>query len=108
MGQGDTFGWYIYNSDNGQSYNIKLSALEAAASGAQPSDLNAYPAWPWHKRDLRHVDGVTGSGKRGVLYIMSAVSSLFAMRTANSWTMGAYTYQVTGAEGERRPTSHMK
>jgi hypothetical protein len=111
MGFGDTFGFYPYASDNGNVYNVKLSAADAAAGGfpAAVAPL-ANPPWPWHEKDLRHVTGFNSANKlkHGRLVIYIVTNPLFT--TGGTWTNSTttQTFTVLGAEGERRPASHLK
>ena len=111
MGAGDTFGFYAYTSDNGTTYNIKLTAADASAGGfgAKVAALANAP-WPWHARDLRHVTGYDTSTptKHGRLIIHDASNILFT--TGGTWnnSVTSRSYTVQGAEGERRPATHIK
>lgn len=110
MATGDKFGWYTYVSDNGNPYTIKLSATTAGQGGftsTNPPLGGTQPVWPWHERDLRHVTGVnTTSGKRARLPVALNVNALY--QSGGSFTIDAGTFVVLGAEGERRPASHVK
>jgi len=110
MGFGDTFGYFLYTSDNGNDYVIKLSQADATAGGfgAEVNPLN-FSAWPFNQRDLRHVTGydVNFRARKGRLVIASNTDTLFT--NGGTWTNSNtnITYQTQGAEGERRPASHI-
>ena len=109
MATGDTFGWYSYNSDDGSIYTLKMSTAEATAGGfsAGSSPLNATSfVWPWHTRDIRHVNGVSSAGKRNSLKIADASSTMF--QNGGTYTLHSVVYTILGAEGERRPASHVR
>lgn len=110
MGFGDQFRFYLYTSDNGTQYVIKLSIADATAGGfgAGVIPLN-FPAWPFNYRDLRHVTGYNTLDitKKGRLIIATPGNALY--KNGGTWTnsnTGA-SYQTQGAEGERRPASHI-
>jgi hypothetical protein len=110
MGAGDSFGYYAYISDNGNTYNVRLSTADAAAGGfgAEVAALSN-PGWPWHKRDLRHVTGADSANAylHGRLKVATAANALF--KSGGTWTNSVTekTYNVQGAEGERRPANHI-
>jgi hypothetical protein len=110
MGYGDHFALYNYQGDDGNTYNIKLSAADAAAS-AMTASTTYFPvnAWGFKAKDLRHVTGKTSAGKKGRLVVGSAAHPLYK-GTQQAWTnsnTGA-SYNVTGIEGENRKGSHVK
>jgi hypothetical protein len=107
MGVGDTFALYSYISDDGNTYLTKMSALVAAAGGfGGPFPLGSYPVWPFHRNDLRHVDGKTGDGTHARLAIASASNALFT--TGGTFSLHSKVYEVEGRSGERRWTNHIK
>ena len=110
MGFGDTFGYYLYTSDNTNQYVVKLSQADATAGGfgGTVNPLN-FSAWPFNYRDLRHVTGYNTAApeKKGRLIIATNSTTLYV--NGGTWTnsnTGA-SYQTQGAEGERRPASHI-
>ncbi len=107
MSVGDTFAFYPYVSDNGQTYSVKLSAAEAAAGGFGAAGPFTQ-AWPYHYRDLRHVTGYNTANpvKKGRLICADNVNALYT--SGGTWTLHGSTFQVQGAEGERRPANHVK
>lgn len=109
MGFGDTFRYYAYASDNGNTYVYKQSQADAAAADAGgPVDPLSLPAWPYNTRDLRHVTGVeVGGFRRARLIMPSASQTLFVSGGQWTNTNTGITYQALGAEGERRPASHV-
>ena len=95
--------WFTYVSDNGNPYTIKLSNAVATAggfSGTSPPLGGTQAVWPWHARDMRHVTGVSGTGKRARLPVALNVNALY--QSGGSFTIAAGTFTVTGAEGENR------
>jgi len=111
MGAGDTFKFYPYVSDNGTTYDIKLSAADATA-GNFPAAVAPLtnPPWPWHTRDLRHVTGYLTSNplKHGRLIVHDAAFPLFTSGGTWNNSVTGNSYTMLGAEGERRPASHLK
>lgn len=107
MGANDTIGWYLYYSDDGTSYNVRMSAMVAGAGGFNPSTKGAAPPWPYHRSDMRHVSGKWAAGKSGALPISQVTNGKFTT-AAGSWTTYGHTYTITGAEGERRPATHLR
>src|SRR6266446_719712 len=102
MGAGDTFLFYDYHSDDLNTYSIKLSAVVAAQGGFSGGAVNpASLAWPYHYRDLRHVNGkIVGTSKHARLPISNANNALYT--SGGSFTLAAGTYLVQGSEGERQ------
>lgn len=107
MGFGDTFQFFAYFSDNGNTYSVKLSTADGAAGGFTPlSGALSAPAWPWNSSDLRHITGKTAGGVHGSLKVAANSDARYV--SGGSWTDGhGRTFQVLGAIGERRPASHI-
>jgi hypothetical protein len=108
MGFGDTFSYYEYESDNGHTYNIKLSAITAAQGGFTEADSAfSNPSWPFHERDMRHVTGSTDAGKRAHIPVGINSNALY-QNAAGSFTLHGTSYTVDSAIGERRDVRHVK
>jgi hypothetical protein len=107
LASGDTISWYTYVSDNTISYNVKLTAQVAAAGGFAASARGALPPWPWHYRDMRHINGVTATFDSKRLPIASVGNGKFTS-ASGTWTTYGVSATVTGAEGERRPSTHLR
>jgi len=109
MGMGDDFGWYNYDSDDGNTYLVRLSADIAGAGffapGTSPLSGGGSP-WPWHYSDMRHVTGYAATGERGRCPLGTTSDPRFA--TGGSWTAHGRTYTIIGALGERRPANHLR
>ena len=108
MSTNDTFGWYTYTSDDGNNYIVRMSAEIATqggfGGGSSPLSGSAR-VWAWNYRDMRHVTGVNGAGKRGRLPIGQPGNQ--KLKTGGTWTAHGKTYTILGVEGERRPASHI-
>lgn len=104
MGFGDEFNYYEYHSDDGNTYNVKLSLLIGAAGGfnVATSPLSN-PGYPYNPGNMRHLWGVSSEGKRSRLPVANSLSSLFV--EGGSWSMHGQTYVSQGAIGERRVAS---
>lgn len=102
--------WYQYTSDDGINYAIKIPIASQATAGGFTTSVSPPPAtnaWPYKGKDIRHVNGVDSTGAiRGRLRIATAAFALF--QDGGTWTNTKGTVlTVTGAEGERRPGSHL-
>lgn len=110
MGFGDTFIYTLYTSDNGTQYVVKLTQADATAGGfgGSVNPLN-FPAWPFNYRDLRHVTGYDTSFKPRKGRLILATNGNVLYKNGGTWTNNntGITYQTQGAEGERRPASHI-
>lgn len=109
MSTGDHFGYYIYNSDDGSPYVVKLSAIVAAQGNfaATTNPLGSTSAvWAYGAHNMRHVTGVGAGGKRARLPIAQPGGSLYV--GGGTFTTGAGTFQVLGAEGERRVATNIR
>jgi len=106
MTLGDTQSYYAYTSDNTKVYNKKLYDQIGAASNLDDSSAGAHEPWPWKARDMRHVTGVTADGAHRSRLVVDPDDDRFK-NAAGTWTAYGKTYTITGAEGERRPSSHV-
>ena len=106
MSQGDLFAPWEYDSDNGGKYTLKLSNTIANAAGFQIANnyFSLLGPWPYHERDLRHVNGSTPGGKRTRIPCPSNSTPLYVI--GGTYNLRGTVYTVLGAEGERRPGSH--
>ena len=101
MGVGDTFKFYGYSSDNGNTYSLKLSTLVATQGGfGSVVDPAAIPPFPFGAKNVRHVWGRSGTGKRTRLPIATNSFSLFT--GGGSFTLAGGSYEVEGCIGEAR------
>lgn len=107
MAQGDVVKWWIYGGDDGTTYNVKLTNQVGVAGGFLPSSKGAAPPWPYHYRDMRHVTGNAGPGKSARLPIGLITDGRF-ISASGSWTTYGVAKTITGAEGERRPATHLR
>jgi hypothetical protein len=96
------YGRYVYNSDDGNSYGVKMMVPLATAGGFSADVGPGYnPDLPKGYR-MRYILGKTSSGKLGKLHIASASGSSFV--NPASWTgNNSVAYTTTGgAIGEKR------
>lgn len=102
MGLGDTFAFYTYVSDNGNSYNVKLSAAVAAAGSFGAASLSplSLPEWPFHEKNMRHVWGNDGAGHRARLAVSHNNNALYT--GGGTFSLHGRNYGVQGAIGEKR------
>lgn len=105
MGFGDTFGFYTYNSDNGNAYAVKLSTAVATAGGFEANTNPAGAPWPYGPKNMRHVWGRSGAGKRARLPLADADNDLFI--SGGTFPSHSVTFTVEGVIGERRPVSEL-
>jgi hypothetical protein len=107
MSFGDTFGYFSYQSDDGNSYTVKMSAAIASQGGYSATTApiaGGQPVWPYHAHDMRHVTGKFGTS-RARCPIASASNGKYM--AGGTFTLNAIVYVITGAEGERRVASHV-
>lgn len=106
MGRNDTFGLYLYTSDDGTQYAVKLSAAVAAEGsyGSELASLGSYPVWPFHNKSMRHCYGKNGA-QRDKLPVATAgyVSTI----QSGGFTLGGVAYAFTGYSGEKRKGSNI-
>lgn len=101
MGAGDDFDFYAYASDNGYQFSLKLTALVASQGGfTSKVDPRVVAPWPFGPKNVRHVYGVTTTGKRTRLPIATNSQTLYV--SGGTFTLAAGTYTVEGAIGEKR------
>jgi len=104
MGVGDEFKFYHYESDNGNTYIVKLSTLIAEkGTFNEASSALELPAWPYNTKNMRHVTGVSDTGKRLRLPLASNADALYI--SGGSVSLHGTTFKIEGAIGERRPAS---
>lgn len=106
MGLGDTFDFYIYDSDDGVSYFVKLSDEVATAGGfvAAPKPVTA-PAYPYNSKDMRHVLGVDADGHHARCPVASPTDSLFI--SGGNFSIHGRNYSAQSRIGERRDVRHV-
>lgn len=100
--------WYGYNSDDTTTFAVKLDSRIATQGGfsSVPKPPETMP-WPWHSRDMRHVNGVNADGsKRARIPIADPSNGKYTNGGTFNNTLGE-SFTITGAEGERRPASHL-
>jgi hypothetical protein len=104
MGLNDEFAFYNYDSDDGSSYAVKLSAKVATAGnfGAAVNPLTSV-CWPFDAKNMRKVYGVNAGGKRTHLPIANPGNGLYM--TGGTFTLAGGVYTGQGAIGERRSLS---
>src|SRR6266540_3146739 len=106
MGFGDDFKYYGYQSDDTQTYVVKLAAGTGTAGGftevTDPLSLGQYPYGP---KNMRHVWGVSSTGKRARLPIKGPDTALFI--SGGTFALHSVTYTVQGAIGEARKLSFL-
>lgn len=107
MGFGDDFAYYNYISDNGETYIVKLSSITGGQGGfiqtaGSPLDGVGYPFGP---RNMRHVWGVSLTGKRARLPIADASNTKFV--DGGTFTLHGESYTIQGAIGEKRKLSFL-
>jgi hypothetical protein len=101
MGVGDSFGFYMYTSDDTTAYGVKLSAAVATAGGfSDPAAPGSDKMWPFESRNMRHVLGKDGSGHRTRLPIAENDDTKYV--SGGTFTLGARTYTIEGIVGEKR------
>lgn len=92
-----------YDSDDTNSYSLITTAAHAAANGAVSGA--GFPRYPTG-RTPRHIYGANNdaSGQRVRLVIPNPAAGDFVNPVGASFTIaGLGTFDVTGAEGEKRP-----
>lgn len=99
MGLGQTFAFYNYLSDDGKTYQVKLSADDAAA-GVFGSPVSVSAAWPYGRRNMRHIWGKSNAGKRTSLPCASPLQSNWVLPA--TFNLQGVTYAPEGAIGEKR------
>lgn len=100
MSLGDTFNFYIYQSDEVKAYVVKVSQEVANEGGfIGPVNPSSGPIWPYKAKNLRHVWGSDGL-HRARLPI--ALQNDTKYTTGGSFTLHGRTYIIEGQIGERR------
>lgn len=91
------YGQYLYESDDGISYSVRLSVAHAAITDL-PAATAGLPPYPHSRWRTRRVEVVTGAG----------VHKSFPCTVGNaSWIAGSGTGMggtITGSSGEKRPS----
>jgi len=106
MGLGDTFAYYGYTSDDGNTYSQKMSTAVAGAGGfGAEVDPNDTPPWPYHEKHLRHVWGVDSDGHRTRLPVSSPGNALYV--SGGAFNLHGRSYTVQGQIGEKRAKNSM-
>lgn len=101
MGRGDTFKFAAYTSDDGTQYAIKISAEVGFQGGFSTSaDPRSMKVWPFHAKNMRHVLGSNGAGKRTKLPCATPAVSVYV--NGGAFSLGGVNYTVEGAIGEKR------
>jgi hypothetical protein len=100
MGRGDTFAFYGYQSDDTNTYAVKLSSAVATQGGFTTTvDPTSTPVWPYHSKNLRHAWGRSGV-YRTKLPIAKPDSSKYI--SGGEFTLGGVAYTIEGIIGEKR------
>ena len=106
MGVGDTFLFYDYVSDDTTTYTVKMTSAVATAGGfTLQSDPLSQPFYPYGTKNMRHVWGKDGSGHRTRLPCAEPDNAKFV--GGGTFTIGARTYGVEGAVGEKRALNNL-
>lgn len=106
MGYGDDFNWFGYASDDGKNYVVKLAAGTATAgSFAVVADPLAVAGYPYGPKNMRHVWGVSGTGKRARVPIADPDNPLF--KSGGNFSLHGTAYTIQGAIGEARKLSFL-
>ena len=89
---------FVYVSDDGNTYAVRLNDAKAAVAGFTPTpDKGNYPrAWR-----MRHVWAEQADGTRVSVPIDVSGNSLFV--TGGTFTLHGASYTVQGSIGEKRP-----
>ena len=104
MGYGDTFKFYDYASDRGDTFVVKLSSAIASEGGfTENTDPQSGIAWPYNSKNMRHVWGKASSGKRARVPIAAADDDKFT--SGGTFTLHTVSYTIQGAIGEQRKLS---
>lgn len=103
MGAGDTFNFYNYVSDNGGTYQVKLSAQTASQGGFTKftGSLQSGDFWGFGVKNLRHVWGTASGGQRTRLPIANASNAKF-VSGGTFTTKAGLSMIIQGAIGEER------
>jgi len=101
MGTGDTFHFYNYASDDTTIYIVKLSDAVATEGGfgAQVSPSSG-KVWPFGAKNLRHVYGVSSTGKRAKLPCGDAGNANYI--GGGSFSLHGVSFNTEGQIGEKR------
>lgn len=105
MGLGDSFGFWNYDSDDGNTYAVKLSALTAAAGGFTEADLEGANFYPYGPKNMRHVWGVADTGKRARIPLATNSNAKFV--SLGTFSLHGVDYKIEGAIGEARKLSFL-
>lgn len=101
MGLNDTFGFAKYISDDGNEYAVKLSLNVASEGGfTGPFSPLTNKVWPYHAKNMRHVYGKDGDGHVTRLPLADQGNSKYV--SGGTFTIGARSYTIEGAIGEKR------
>lgn len=103
MGAGDTFNLYNYISDNGQTFQIKLSAQIASQGGftSYSGSVQTANLWGFGAKNLRHVWGLASGGQRTRLPCNSAANGKY-VSGGTFTTKAGLSMIIQGAIGEQR------
>lgn len=111
MGKGDIFHFYLYTSDDGTAYGVKLSEAVAAAGGfSGPISPKGVKIWPFGHRNLRKVTGVDATtGARNQLPIHDPSNTLYVNGGGYTITSGGSStaYAVESSIGEAQKANHI-
>lgn len=105
MGFGDDFDFYNYISDDTKTYNVKLSAAVGGQGGFIQTAGSPTAGYPYGPKNMRHVWGVSDTGKRARIPIASGANTKFT--TGGTFTLHGTDYKIQGAIGEARKVSFL-
>jgi len=97
-------GWVTYTTDDGQNLSIKAGIACAAFNG---QTLQPFPtvgsAWPYGKRDLRHVYGANAAFGRSKMTVLDeATYDPLIIGTDGFNDTAGHTFTITSKIGERK------
>jgi len=101
MGINDQFAYFLYGSDDGSAYAVKLST-EVASTGGFGTAINPleHKVWPFGSKNMRHVYGKDGNGHRTRLPCATQGQTLYV--SGGTFTLTGRAYSTEGAIGEKR------
>jgi hypothetical protein len=95
-------GIYTYADDKGNAFSIRMYQAEANAGGFVATAITN--AWPYGRKNLRMIEGVTAAGQRIRLPVASLGAADWEVGTTFTvaYPTGTRTFAITGYKGERK------